>query len=167
MARNKVDNTNAIECESPSLQPAAEFPRGEIDNSKTSVTAPEKAVAEFVKHRTASAYEGVLSTVAASKGIEAFKNDPAKLQEWLNNMVRVKALSKTEASEGLDGQKKGSSNLTKLRKIAESSSILTDPKVMSAPSVRQLYGDVRMLPPSQGSGRPQPRNCGRRVHQDS
>ncbi|MGY3354324.1 hypothetical protein ACVWZK_000987 [Bradyrhizobium sp. GM0.4] len=131
MARNKVDSTNTIQCESPSLQPAAEFPHGEIDKSETSVTAPEKAVAEFVKHRSASAYEGVLSTVAASRGIEAFKDDPAKLQDWLNNMVRVKALSKTEASEGLDGQKKSNSNLTKLRKIAESSSVLTDPKVMS------------------------------------
>lgn len=131
MARNKVDTTNTIECESPSLQPVAEFPRGEIDKSETSVTTPEKAVAEFVKHRSASAYEGVLSTVAASRGIEAFKNDPAKLQDWLNNMVRVKALSKTEASEGLNEQKKSNSNITKLRKIAESSSILTDPKVMS------------------------------------
>lgn len=138
--------TNIPSIASPSLQPedvqrnegfrpakdgAAKFPGGEIDQSQATARTPEEAVAEFVKHRSASAYEGVLSTVAASKGFDAFKSDPAKLQELFNNMVRVKGLSKTEASEGLDGQKKSNSNLTKLRKIAESSTVLTDPRVLS------------------------------------
>jgi hypothetical protein len=130
--------TNEKIIESPSLQPDArvpgkefshteEFPGGEIVTPSPVELGPIEAVNEFVRHRTASVHEAVLSTVAAAEAIEAFEGDSTKSQQWLGNMVRVKALTKSEAST--EGEKISGSNLAKLRKIAKHHKVLSNPRI--------------------------------------
>lgn len=145
MTKSEFDSPDAAECESPSLQPngsqdgtlspvddtCREFPGREIGTSGLVKLDPIDAVNKFVGHRTASVNEAVLSTIAAAEAIKAFQGDSAKSQQWLGDMVRVKALTKTDASAGLTEEKRSASNLSKLRKIAKYEHILRVPKIAS------------------------------------
>lgn len=128
--------TQQTTVDSPSLQPdgeeqVKEFPRGEIPSSDLVELEPIEAVNKFIGHRTASVNETVLSTIAVAEAVNAFRGDSSRSEQWLGNMVRIKALTKTDASVGLNEEKPSAPNLSKYRKIAKYEHIFRVPKIAS------------------------------------
>ena len=114
------------------------FTHGEnpVEETRTGeVSDPLNAAQAVINFRAASVREQLLSTVALSDGFQAFKDDKAKLKQYLQVLVDAKLLTNAEI-DNPDGAR-----LSKLKTIAEHVSILLDKRIVKylEPGYSLLY----------------------------
>jgi hypothetical protein len=140
-----VDKTGALITAFPAAVEAAaeiaeKFPRGETkSNSGFIEHGPEHCAERVLKHRATSLVEEVASTVAFYTSERLFESDEAKLELFLDALVKAKVMSRAEADARQ--RERSDSVRSKLKKIAEHEAVILHPEIRQylKPGYTRLY----------------------------